>query len=191
MAKAEKTIADLEDMPEYQVGIWKSPYVKVYSIGGKNRIVEISNYPRAYKDTEPHRYTEDVPFTVTKSDLNYRDADEGWVYADRKGNKLHVGDKATHWKGDPLPGAFPLWIESEDLPFTPDPDEHVFPIGDVKAPIMKLIEINIKKGGKFTKPSEQDLDDMSEDLTKKTITRKRKPRDSDKQIMRIRYMRLT
>ena len=129
------SLDDLEDMPEYLVGSWRGPYVKIYSIGGKNRIAEISNYPRAYKDTTPHVYTEDVPFIVAEIDYHYRIPDKDkprseWerVHRDSKGDYYRIGEEATHWKGDGLPGAFPLWIESEDLPFTPNPDKHIFPI---------------------------------------------------------------
>lgn len=76
-------IENLEKMPEFQCGLWYSPHVKIYSIGGSNRIAEISNYPRAYKDLSDH-------------------LDE---------------------YGEPLPGAFPLWLESEELPFTAGSEE--------------------------------------------------------------------
>ena len=179
---------DLEDMPEYKVGLWYSPYVKIYSIGGPNRIAEISNYPRAYKDTTPHIYTEDIPFIVTESDLNHEVEGE-WFYRDSKDNLFSVGEEATHWTGDSLPGAFPLWLESEELPFTPNPDEHVFPIDKMPRPILDLAEGGIKAGAVFVKLPEPALAAMRERLPTGKITQKRKPQDEDKQIIRIRYQR--
>ncbi len=189
MSTTNKGLDDLEDMPEYKVGSWRSPFVKVYSIGGKNRIAEISSYPRAYKDTTPHVYIEDVPFIVTKSDLNHRINGEE-VYRDSRENIFRLGEEATHWKGDPLPGAFPLWIESEELPFTPNPDEHVFPIDKVPGPIVDLSEGGIKAGPVFVKLPEQALVAMREHLPTGKITQKRIPPDEDKQIIRIRYRRV-
>lgn len=172
-------LEDLESMPEFKCGLWYSPYVKIYTIGGRNRIAEISNYPRAYKDTTRHVYTEDIPFTANDGDLNddlidgeteiiagdipegyleaikadgfidyqilnqkddwlydgedeYRVVDETTVqkirsiervHRDSKDNIFRVGEEATHYIGDSLPGAFPRWIESEDIPFATDPEE--------------------------------------------------------------------
>lgn len=122
MDEKVRNLEDLESMPEFKCGLWYSPYVKIYSIGGRNRIAEISNYPRAYKDTTSHVYTEDTPFIVNGGDLN--DEVEGErVHRDSQDNIFRVGEEAIHHKGDPLPGAFPRWLESEDLPFTADPEE--------------------------------------------------------------------
>ena len=189
MAVSVKTLDDLEKMPEYLVGSWRSPYVKIYSIGGRNRIAEISNYPRAYKDTSPHVYTEDVPFTVTEGDLNH-EVDGERFYRDSRDNLFRVGEKATHWIGESLPGAFPLWIESETLPFTPNPVEHVFPIDKVPGPIHDLSEGRIKAGPIFVKLPEQALVKMRENLSTGKITQRRIPPDEDKQIIRIRYRRV-
>ncbi len=98
MGEKVRNLKDLESMPEFKCGLWYSPYVKIYTIGGHNRIAEISNYPRAYKDTTSHVYTEDTLF-------------------------IEDGEEKIHHKGDSLPGAFPLWIASEDIPFTADPEE--------------------------------------------------------------------
>lgn len=184
-----KGLDDLEGMPEYLVGLWYSPYVKIYSIGGKNRIAEISNYPRAYKDTTPHVYTEDIPFVVSESDLNHEVEGERF-YMDSRENLYRVGEAATHWKGDPLPGAFPLWLESEELPFTPNLDEHVFPIDKVPGPIVDLSEGAIMNGVAFVKLPEEALVAMREHLPTGKIIQGRKPEDEDKQVKRIRYRRV-
>ncbi len=102
MSTNNKGLDDLEGMSEYQVGSWRSPYVKVYSIGGKNRIAEISNYPRAYKDTTPHVYTEDTPFIVTESDLNHV-VDEERVYRDYREKLFRVGEEALSAMREHLP----------------------------------------------------------------------------------------
>lgn len=116
------SIDDLEKMPEFKCGLWYSPYVKIYTIGGSNRMAEISNYPRAYKDTTPHIYTEDTPFIVSEDDLN-NDVDGERVHRDSQDKIFRIGERATHYAGDSLPGAFPLWIASEDIPFTADSEE--------------------------------------------------------------------
>jgi len=187
-----KSIDVLEKMPEFQVGLWYSPYVKIYTIGGPNRIAEISNYPRAYKDTDPHLYTEDTPFIVTKSDLNDEIDEEGnpTVYRDSKDNIFRVGEEAIHWIGDPLLGAFPLWLESEELPFTPGLKEHVFPISDIPGPIKSLAEAQQKAEAAFEKLTEEAIVTIKEKLPTGKITLARQPTDSDKQIIRIRYRRV-
>ncbi len=189
MIQNDKGLDDLEDMPEYQVGSWRSPYVKIYSIGGRNRIAEISNYPRAYKDMSSHLYTKDVSFTVVEDDLNYED-EEGRFYMDSKDNLFEVGEEATHWMRDSLPGAFPLWLESEDLPFTSNLDEHVFPIDKVPGPIVDLTEGAEKVGSVFEKLPEEALVNMRDHLHTGNIVRGRQPQDEDKQVIRIRYRRV-
>lgn len=189
MVDKAKTIDDLESMPEFQCGLWYSPYVKIYTIGGPNRIAEISNYPRAYKDTTPHVYTEDTHFIVTESDLNDR-IDEERVYRDSKDNIFRVGEEATHWIGDSLPGAFPLWIESENIPFTPDLKEHIFPISDIPGLIKGLAEAQQRVGAAFEKLPEEAVSHMRAELPTGKITVARKPADNDKQIIRIKYQRV-
>lgn len=92
-------------------GLWYDEYARIYTVGGKNRVVEISNYPRAYKDTALHVYTTDVSFRVAEADLNYYDEKGGRWYQDSKGNLIKLGDWATHYAGESLPGAFPTWLE--------------------------------------------------------------------------------
>lgn len=162
----EKSIDDLETMPEFKCGLWYSPYIKIYSIGGPNRIAEISNYPRAYKDTTPHVYTEDVPFVVQEGDLNHHYNEEAakqrgsqrrgdvkdreFVYFDTEGKIFKPGEQATHLKGDPLPGAFPLWLESADLPSAPASDElYTFPCDGLPYPV-SITGIYVKRDGEWT-----------------------------------------
>lgn len=182
-------IDDLEKMPEFKCGLWYSPYVKIYTIGGSNRIAEVSTYPRAYKDTSPHVYTEDTPFIVVEGDLNDEVDGEG-VYMDSRENAFRIGEEALHYAGDPLPGAFPLWLESEDLPFTIKLGDHVFPIDKVPGPILDLSEGGVRAGSIFVKLPEQALAAMRKQLPTGRITQKRKPADNDKQIIRIRYRRV-
>jgi hypothetical protein len=42
------------------VGVWYSPYLRIYSIGGEQRIAEISTYPRAYRKTVTEEYVDEV-----------------------------------------------------------------------------------------------------------------------------------
>jgi hypothetical protein len=41
------------------VGLWYSPYLKIYSTGGDERIAEISTYPRAYRKTITEEYIDE------------------------------------------------------------------------------------------------------------------------------------
>ena len=181
----DKRLDDLEQMPAFQVGLWYSPYVKIYSIGGRNRVAEISNYPRAYKDTTPHVYTEDILFIVTEGDLNWNVEIESF-YRDSKDKLFSIGEQATHYKGDGLPGAFPLWLESESLPFAEL--KHEFPLSDVPGPIKNLSEAQQTDGATFEKLPDEVVATMKGTATK--IVLSRKPTDSDKQIIRIRYQRV-
>lgn len=190
MVKSEvKGIDDLENMPEFQCGLWYSPHVKIYTIGGPNRIAEISNYPRAYKDTTPHIYTEDISFIVAEGDLN-DEVDGERVYRNSKDKIFRVGEQAIHYSGDPLLGAFPLWIESEELPFTPDLEKHEFPIDKIPSPIKGLAEAQQKVAAAFKKLPEEVVTHMKAELPTGKITIARKPADSDKQIIRIKYQRV-
>ena len=183
------SLDELEDMLEYQVGSWRSPYVKVYSIGGRNRIAEISNYPRAYKDTTPHVYAKDTPFTVTEGDLNHEEEGERY-YQDSREDLFRIGEKATHWTGDSLPGAFPLWLESEDLPFIADAKEHTFSLDKVPAPIVQLAELGVKAGDDYVLVKAEVLSDMADKLDSGAMLLDRKLEDSNKQIIRLRYGRI-
>ena len=40
-------------------GLWYSPYLKIYSTGGDERIAEISTYPRAYRKTITEEYVDE------------------------------------------------------------------------------------------------------------------------------------
>lgn len=115
-------VMSFEDSKAYHVGRWFNPYVKVYTLGGDNRMIEVSNYPRAYMDTEPHIYNMDTLFIVEKEHLN---EDKTNKYVDSKGNEFNLGETATHWKGDPLLGAFPKWITSESLPSDSNPVDNI------------------------------------------------------------------
>ncbi|GAJ18181.1 unnamed protein product [marine sediment metagenome] len=163
--------------------------MKIYTIGGPNRIAEISNYPRAYKDPTPHVYTEDTPFIVSEDDLN-DEVDGEQIHRDSKDNIFRVGEQATHYIGDSLPGAFPLWIESEDIPFAADLKEHIFPLSDIPGPIVNLVEVGQKVGAAFVKLPEQAVAAMRGELPAGRITLARKPADTDKRIIRIKYQRV-
>ncbi len=158
-----RNIEDLESMPEFKCGLWYSPYVKIYTIGWHNRIAEISNYPRAYKDTTSHVYTEDTTL-------------------------IEDGKEVICHKGDPLPGAFPLWVERADIPFAPNLDEHIFPLSDVPSPIKSLSEAQQRVGDTFV--GLPTLTAMRGGLSTGKITLARKAGDSDKQVIRIKYQRV-
>lgn len=98
-----------------QSGLWYDEYTRIYTVGGKNRVIEISNYPRAYKDTALHVYTVDTNFRVAEADLNYYDEKGGRWYQDSKGGITKLGQWATHYAGESLPGAFPTWLEYTSL----------------------------------------------------------------------------
>lgn len=123
-------------------------FMKIYSLGGTTRVMELSTYPRAYKDTSPHVYTVNTPFVVTEDDYNEyynsetanvgvyevrNDIEDGtFCYINMYGGMevRLAGETATHFVGEPLPGSFPLWVESETLstPKWVDNKNTVFPM---------------------------------------------------------------
>lgn len=129
-----------------KAGIWRSPYVRVFSVRNGQRVYEVSNYRRVRRDDGPHVYAADTEFIVTEpdlnftakagyrmyqtlsgyywegyeadgsivkeSDLNYITKDRERFYESRAGMSYHKeGEKAVHYKGESLPGAYPLWVE--------------------------------------------------------------------------------
>lgn len=86
-------VSSLKELVEYdgyklQYGLWYDEYTRIFSLGGKFRVVEISNYPRVYRDTVSHVYTKDEVFTVTEADLNYYDEKgKGWKTIGRSGKE--------------------------------------------------------------------------------------------------------
>lgn len=101
-------------------GLWYDEYTRIFSVGGKYRVIEISNFPRAYKDTVSHVYEKDVVFTVTETDLNYYDEKGARFYQDSRQKLFKLGEKATHWAGDELGGAFPLWLQYSNVQVIPN-----------------------------------------------------------------------
>ncbi len=180
---------NLEDMPEYQCGIWYGTQVKIYHVGGHDRIAELGSYPRAYVDMELHVYTEDTLFIVAESDLNWFE-DQTWYYRDSRGSLFTLGQEATHWMGDPLPGAFPKWIADEGIVWTPDPDYHIFPLGDMPRSILDLTDAVRKQGiGAYVHLTAEELEAVRDDLAGSQITIDRNGGDEDKQVLRILYRR--
>ena len=96
-------------------GSWRDEYTRIYSVEKNKYIIEISNYPRVFEDTELHVYQEDIEFEVTEADLNYYDEEGNRFYQERQSGKLfELGNVAIHYKGSSLPGAFPKWIEYKE-----------------------------------------------------------------------------
>lgn len=58
-------------MESKAIGLWYSPYIRLYTLGSSGRMAELSTYPRVEKDTSPHIYTKDIVFTVSKDDYNF------------------------------------------------------------------------------------------------------------------------
>ena len=113
-------VSSLKELTEYdgyklRTGLWYDEYTRIFSIGGSFRVVEISNYPRVYRDTVSHVYTRDEVFTVTEADLNYYDEKGLRYYQDSQQKLWKLGEKATHFIGEPLPGEFPSWLEYTTL----------------------------------------------------------------------------
>lgn len=121
--------------------LWRSPTLRLWSIGTTDRIVEVSNYPRAEKDTTPKIYAKDTPFTVTKKHLNGKGE-----FVDSKGLVKKEGKRGMFYKGDPMIGSFPLWIE-KDLPFTPS-ENYEFNFEGMPFPqgSLEVVEMEINKG---------------------------------------------
>ncbi len=175
-----KTYYDLTLKPlqlsELKDGLWYNPYMKIYTLGGNLRVMEISSYPRAYKDTNPHVYTQDTYFVVTEDDLNYYDENDNRFYQDGRGNKFTKGQVAVHYKNESLPGSFPLWIENESLPFSAKSNLQ-YEIDIVKESLqnqlanVEIIDVYLKNGTNLV------------DITAKTSTYIQKAIDSN--VIRI------
>ena len=177
-----------------EFGLWKDQYTRIFSIGGSGRVAEVSNYPRAYKRTEYPRYTKDEKFTVTRSECNdirvitEEPYNAEIVYRDLKGVIFNIGEEATHYIGEILPGAHPLWLEDENLPFSPNPNFHIFPIIKVPAPIKGLTEAGFKSEN-YNKLDSLTLSKINSDISKGEIKITRYAGESDKQILRFKYRR--
>ena len=172
-------------------GLWYSQYLKIYTLGGTSRVAELSTYPRAYKDTDPHVYTEDVPFIVTEEDVNTEDGE----YRDGKGELHKVGSQAIHYAGDDLPGGFPLWLESETLPVPPmggKPHEFLLVLEAILGQLVKvhLEEVYIKKDDQWVELDTPSINRFRGELVRGMLSLPRKTGDSDRQIILIKYKRV-
>lgn len=196
--------AEYDITGELPNGLWYSPYVKIYSLGGTWRCAEVSSYPRAYKDTTSHIYTVDTPFTVTQDDLNcnysIQAAQEGrmelradvadgeFIYLDTQSKVFKIGETATHYIGDSLPGAFPLWIASEDLPFTPiSKTELEFLVDAIPRPISNISEVRLYKDGVWQLLDIDTVMKYADRIYDGKLTLPKSIKENDRQIIRILY----
>lgn len=118
-----------------QNGLWYDQYTRIYSVGGPNRVAEVSNFPRVYENTTPRTYGVETPFIVTEADLNYYDENGSRFYKDRNENLFRLGEKATHHALDWLPGSNPKWVEYTELQLPTYPETTYFKFDNVPAPI--------------------------------------------------------
>jgi len=116
-------------------GLWYDEYTRIYSVGGANRVAEVSNFPRVYEDKALHVYGVDTPFVVKEADLNYYDKDGNRFYKDRHEKLFREGETAVHFAMDSLPGSFPKWIEYKNLQPPKYYDVSYFKFNNVPAPI--------------------------------------------------------
>lgn len=179
------------DYKSLKNGLWYSQYMKIYTLGITGRVAEISTYPRAYKDTDPHVYIEDVPFIVTEEDVNTEDG----KYRDSKGNFHNVGSQAIHYAGEDLPGGFPLWIESETLPVPPKGGKPHYFLLVREAILGQLVKVYleeayIKKDDQWIKLDTPSINKFRGELIRGMLSMPRKAEDSDRQIILIKYRRV-
>jgi len=181
------------DEIELSTGLWYSPTVKVYTIGGLNRVAEISTYPRAYEDPDPHLYTEEVPFVVTEDDCNETNEEGQEIYEDGSGQQFSVGETAKHFIGDPLPGPAPGWLESESLELpTFDKKLHKFDISGIPGPVKDVTKIEyMRPNGTYVAVPQAILDEINLLLDGDILSFERKliKLYKDKVIMRLYYQR--
>ena len=112
------------------------------------------------------------------------------MYQDERTDEIfYLGDTAIHHAEDPLPGIFPLWIESESLLFLPNSNKHEFPVDQVPGKVLDLREVGIKRGNVYFKSSQATLNTIKAELNSGRILFNRNVLDGDKQIIRIRYTR--
>ncbi len=115
--------------------LWRSPFMRVWCLENMLRVAEISTYPRVFKDTTPHVYTQDT-----------------------------LVDGELHYAGESLPGGFPLWIESDTLPFSPASNTQ-WELDFTSLPIMSdILEAEINKGGTWKSLPVQFIDRFVETL---------------------------
>ncbi len=170
------------------IGIWYSPYMKIYSLGAETRIMELSTYPRTYLDTARHVYLVDTPFTVTSNDFNSKDG-----FWDSKGQVFTIGQTATHFAGESLPGAFPKWVESESLIATFDKKLHKFPL-EIEAILGQLVDVTIleaeiQSGEEWIPLPVDTVNKFLGQLNTGSVSFAKANKDADKQVIRVKYNR--
>ena len=246
-AKTITNSVGIKELTEYngyklEYGLWEDEYTRIFSVGGKFRVVEISNYARAYKDTAIHVYIIDTPFILTESDLNYQDYEvldgtftpfklismkelvkedvikEGLVvdigildindfvaeieyemkeglgaergiiaymkldeklgsfvykyygnklisyYKDSRGSLFKLGELATHFAGESLPGAFPLWLEHASL----QPVKAGFGVDKLISNVYLKSAVLLKEDGSMATLTNKEVIAMISDLNSKS-----------------------
>lgn len=169
-------------------GIWRDAYTRIFSGLHGERVAEISNYPRAYRDTVAHVYEEDVSFTVTEGDLN-SEANGTRYYYDPVDETYHGnGTKATHHEGEPLPGQWPKWLEYETPQLVGDTSGVKFDTRHIPGKNITSLESSELGGGNLTDSAK---DDYKSDIENKdVITTSDKPiLSTDRKVIYIRYER--
>lgn len=122
-------------------GLWYDRHTRIFTVGGPQRIAEISNHPRVYEDKTYHIYEIETPFTVTERDLIEIPEERGGGrgYYDRREDRYYrLGEAATHHKDDSLPGGFPKWLEHVTPQPVTRPTALTFPLTAAPRPIELL-----------------------------------------------------
>lgn len=190
------------DKSKLRDGVWYSPTMKIYALTGNEYVAEISTYPRAYRDTTPHVYDRDTEFTVTQDDLNVpydaatmqrigpAIAAGKFVYLDGHNYAWLTGEKAKHYAGESLPGAFPVWIESELLPTGVVKSEHEFPL-NLDALLGELAAVRVLEIGKSTGVylDKVKVNEVTRNLSSGKVVVTRELHDDDRQVLYVRYLR--
>jgi hypothetical protein len=164
-------VSSLKELVEYdgyklQTGLWYDEYTRIFSIGGKFRVVEISNYPRVYRDTAAHVYEKDVVFTVMEADLNYYDEKGVRFYQSSQQRLWKLGEKATHFVGEPLPGEFPSWLEYT----TSQPVKTGFNVNNLVSDVYFKSAIVLKENGTMTSLTNKEVIAMASSLDSKSVS---------------------
>jgi hypothetical protein len=164
-------VSGAKELTEYdgyklEYGLWYDEYTRIYSIGGKFRVVEISNYPRVYRDTVSHVYDKDITFTVVEADLNYYDEKGARWYQDSQQKLWKLGEKATHFIGEGLPGEFPSWLEYTTLQMV----KSGFNIDKLVSDIYFKSGVLLSESGVMTNLSGKEVNAMASTLNSKSIS---------------------
>ena len=164
----------MEDSFKDYRGLWYSPYMTIYSIGGFDRIMELSTYPRAERRT--------VIKTVIADGTEPKEYDE-------------EGEVIEYYReGEEISWPETTWVEIDSDLIT-SADVHRFLL-EAEALIGELCWVEIEeafisgRGGNWREVDPETVQKWIDRLSEGAIDVTKRTQDPDKVLLRIRYRRL-